>query len=397
MDTIKELRIWETIDLDAITHNIDVMCERLEPGTSMMAVIKANGYGHGAQPLMKHLEAEDRIAGYAVATAEEALELFAAGATKMILILGYVFSKDYADLIRAGIRLTVFTYEMAEEISKAATELGVNASIHIKIDTGMHRIGFAASDTSIADIVRISKLPHIVLEGIFTHFARADEADKSDVLAAYDSFVQMVDALEAKGIVFFIRHCSNSASILEMPGHHMDMVRAGITLYGLWPSDEVDHSFALRPVLSLYSRIVYLKEIPSGCPISYGGTFVTKRASRIATIPVGYADGYPRSLSNKGYVLIRGKRAPIVGRVCMDQLMVDVTDIPDASEQDLVTLIGTDGEESITAEELGTLSGRFNYELVCDFGVRVMRFYEKESQEVYALCEHGILESIDKK
>ena len=375
---IEKRRVYAIVDFDALDQNVQAMEEKLPQDVGMMAVIKTNAYGHGAKAIAKHLEDNDRISGYAVATAEEALELRKAGIGKMILILGYVFEKDYEDLILQDIRFGIYRKDVAQALDAAAEKCHKKALIHIKIDTGMHRIGYPVCKESVEEIKEIAGLKHLCLEGIFTHFARADEADKSYAKKAYSLFKDMIGALQKEDITFPICHCCNSAAILELPGYHENMVRAGITLYGLWPSEEMDHAFPLHPILSLYSHIVHIKTLPAGSAISYGGTYVTERESRIATIPVGYGDGYPRSLSSKGYVLVRGKPAPIVGRVCMDQMMVDVTDIPDAEYLDRVTLIGQDGNAVISMETLGEMSGRFNYELACNLGDRIPRFYQKD-------------------
>ena len=379
---IEKRRVYAVVDLDAMDSNIKAMEQNLSADVKIMAVIKTNAYGHGARQIAGHLESDENIIGYAVATAEEALELRTAGMKKMILILGYVFEKDYEALIAQDVRFSVYRYDMAEQLDDIAKKCNKKAYVHIKIDTGMHRIGFPVEEASVEEIKKIAGLSHLMLEGIFTHFARADEVDKTTTKKAYTAFMEMVNALAAQGIRFPICHCCNSAAILELPQYHQNMVRAGITLYGLWPSEEMNHQFPLSPILSLYSHIVHIKTLPEGSPISYGGTYVTTRKSRIATIPVGYGDGYPRSLSNKGYVLVHGKRAPIVGRVCMDQFMIDVTDIPQASYLDRVTLIGSDGEETITMEALGEQSGRFNYELACDLGMRIPRFYRKNHEMI---------------
>jgi alanine racemase len=380
LDTLE--RVYAKVDLDSVDANIDLMESNFSKPTPIMAVIKTNAYGHGAVAIARTLEGKDAVCGYAVATAEEALQLRKAGIQKMILILGYVFPKDYERLILEQVRFCVFRQDMAKEISEVACRLGETAYIHIKIDTGMHRIGFQVESQSIDDIEKISRLPMLRLEGIFTHFARADETDKSDARQQYQKFTDMIVALENRGISFAMKHCSNSASILELPEFHMDMVRAGITLYGLWPSAEVKKCLPLQPVLSLYSHIVHIKTLPRGSAISYGGTYQTKGPQQIATVPIGYGDGYPRSLSNCGFVLLHGRRAPIVGRVCMDQLMIDVTDIPQTQLFDTVTLLGQDGEESITMEELGELSGRFNYELACDIGLRVPRYFYRNGKKI---------------
>ena len=266
--------------------------------------------------------------------------------------------------------------EAARDISRKASKLHKNAYIHIALDTGMGRIGFLPTEESLEEIRKISEMPNIVIEGLFTHFARADETDLAPALIQFERYQTFSEKIRALGIDIPIRHVSNSAGIIRFREANLNMVRAGITIYGLYPSDEVEKDIVpIRPVMSLVSHISYVKTLPAGYSISYGGTFTTQRESRVATIPVGYADGYPRQLSGKASVLIRGKRAPILGRVCMDQFMVDVTDIPDAQRGDEVVLVGTQGDEHITVEELGAISGRFNYEFVCNISPRVPRCY----------------------
>lgn len=372
-------RVWAEIDLDAIAFNIESIQKKIQENTQIIAVIKADGYGHGAVPIAKLLEHSSRIWGYAVATAQEAMALRQNGIKKPVLILAYTFSSSYKELIAQEIRLTVFTYEMAEALSKEAARQGKCCKVHLKIDTGMTRIGMQPDSDSIALVQQIAALEHIEIEGIFTHFARADENDKTKAYEQLQQFQEFIARLEEEaGISIPMKHCSNSAGIAEMPEANMDAVRAGIILYGLWPSDEVraHETIALKPSLTLKSRVVYVKTVPAGREISYGGTFTTNRSTRVATICVGYGDGYPRSLSNKGYVLINGQKAPILGRVCMDQFMVDITDMEGTIQvEDEVTLIGKDGEAEITMEALGALSGRFNYELACDLGKRIPRVY----------------------
>lgn len=372
-------RVCAYIDLDAIISNMDNMHAALSEGTRMVAVIKTDGYGHGAVQIARELEQLDYVWGYAVATAEEAFILRQSDIQKPILILGYTF--PYADerLISMDIRPAVFRMDQAKRLSEAAAAAGREIKIHIKVDTAMSRIGIRPDDTGIAFIREVMGLKGICVEGIFTHFARADEADKSALqaqLSRYRAFLGRVREQCPKEIP--LKHCANSAGILEMREADMDLVRAGITLYGLWPSEEMRRDgVRLTPALSLKSTVVFVKEIEAGTPVSYGGTFVAQKRIKVATIPVGYGDGYPRSLSNKGEVLIRGRRARILGRVCMDQFMVDVTDIEGAAAGDEVTLIGRDGEDSITMEEIGAVSGRFNYELACDISKRVPRVYQK--------------------
>ena len=376
-------RVHARIDLDAVIHNMEAMRAVISEHTQIMPVIKADGYGHGAVEIAEAVDALPYVSGYAVATVEEGLSLRAHDIRKPILILGYAFPDQYADMIRAGIRPTVFTREMAEELSATAAALGMDCPVHFAVDTGMSRIGYQVTEESADEMARLALLPHIMAEGIFTHFARADEADKTSTYRQIEQFKRMLSMLEERGLHIPVRHCSKSAGIVDVPEANMDLVRAGITLYGLWPSAEVDKSrIDLQPVLSLVTHVAYVKELPAGREISYGGTYTTKRNSVIATIPVGYADGYARGLSNCGEVLIHGRRAPILGRVCMDQFMVDVTKIPDVKCQDKVTLIGRDGAERITLEELGERSGRFNYEFVCDLGKRIPRVYLRDGKIV---------------
>ena len=374
----KYSRVFAKIDLGAVRNNFLAMKEKLRDGTKIIAVVKADGYGHGAVPIARMAEPWDFIWGFAAATVEEAVELRLAGIKKPILILGCVFEEDYEKLTAYGIRPTVFQLSAARELSKTAVRTGTSLPVHVAVDTGMSRIGFADTEESVKEIEEMAKLPGLVLEGIFTHFARADEKDKSDAVSQLNRYLRFISLLQEAGISIPLRHCSNSAGILEMPEANMDAVRAGISMYGIYPSDEMDRNrIRLEPAMELKSHIVYIKEVPAGVPVSYGGTFVTDRPTRIATIPVGYADGYPRSLSSRGCVLIRGKRAPILGRICMDQFMADVTDIP-AEELDEVTLMGRDGEEFLSVDELGALSGRFPYEFVCDVSKRVPRIYVNE-------------------
>lgn len=368
-------RITAYIDLGAVEDNFRAMKANIREDTKMVAVVKTDAYGHGAIPIAKRVEPYPYIWGFAVATVAEAMELREAGIKKPILILGYTFAEDYDEMVRHEIRPTVFTLEMAELFSEAARRCGVCAPVHIAVDTGMSRIGVADDESGIRTAVSISRLENLQIEGVFTHFAKADEKEKGYTRMQMDRFVRFCDRMEESGVPAFLRHCSNSAGILEIRDANMDMVRAGITIYGIYPSEEVCRSqVVLSPVMELKSHIVHVKTITEGTRISYGGTYTAPGERRIATIPVGYGDGYPRSLSNRGFVLIRGVRAPIVGRICMDQFMADVTGIS-AEVLDEVTLLGRDGEEEITIEELSAISGRFPYEFVCDIGKRVRRVY----------------------
>lgn len=379
----KYQRVCAEIDLDALRFNMESIKNAVAETAKIVAVIKTDGYGHGAIPIAKVLEKEERVWGYAVATAEEADILKLAGMKKPILILGAVFSYAYPMLLKHQVRFTVFSYEMAKEISKAAGERNQMAKIHLKLDTGMGRIGFQINGDTINEIKKIAALPNIELEGIFTHFAKADERDKTSAQFQLSQYRNFVKELEKEGIVFSLHHCSNSAGITDIPEANMDLVRAGIILYGLMPSDEIQKSAVpVKPLMVLRSHVVHVKKVPPLTGISYGHTYITQKECVLATIPVGYGDGYPRSLSNQGYVLIHGKPAKICGRVCMDQFMVDVTDIPKVAVGDRVTLLGRDGAMTITGEELGSLSGRFNYELMCDMGKRIPRLYLEQGRAI---------------
>lgn len=371
----KHSRVCAEISLSAVEHNFRSMRANLKDGVRMIAVVKTDAYGHGAEKIAHLVEDYDYIWGFAVATVEEGVRLRLAGIRKPILILGFTFPEDYETIVTQGLRPAVFKLSMARQLNEAAGKAGVITPVHIAVDTGMGRIGLQPDEESADTAAAIAALENLRIEGLFTHFARADEADKESAMLQFRRYMRFCDLLKERGVEPEIRHISNSACIMELPRFHLDAVRAGITIYGIYPSDEVDRTkLDLRPVMALKSRITFIKEVPEGFPVSYGGTFVTSRPSRIATVPVGYGDGYPRLLSNKADVLIRGHRAPIVGRVCMDQLMVDVTGI-EAEEFDEVTLLGRDGAEEITVDELGRLSGRFPYEFVCDITPRVPRVY----------------------
>ncbi len=369
-------RVCAYIDLDAIAHNFAVLCANTRVPASVVAVVKANAYGHGAVRVARRLEEKERLWGFAVATAAEALELFAAGIRKPILILGYVFWEDLPKLVRCGIRLTVFEMESARAIAQEAARQRRTARVHIAVDTGMSRIGVSDDGVGLGVALGVASLPNVFVEGLFTHFARADEAEKEASQRQLARFLAFAGNLLEKGVRVPLCHCANSAGILDLPQSHLDAVRAGIALYGIYPSGEVQRSHArLRPAMEIKSHLSFVKEVGPGVPISYGGTFVTTRPTRVATVPVGYADGYPRSLSNRGSVIVCQRRAPIIGRVCMDQFMVDVTDIPEARAGAEVTLLGRDGDLRMDAEEIGAKSGRFPYELVCMVAGRVPRVY----------------------
>lgn len=373
----KYYRVYASVNLDAVYQNVKNLKENTRNGSDIIAVIKTDGYGHGAVPIARTID--NLVAGYAVATVDEGMVLRDNGIEKPIIILGYTHESRYKSLIEYDMRPAIFCVDDAVKFSDAAKTLDKTAKIHIKIDTGMSRIGFQVNDESVESIAKINDLPGIEIEGIFTHFYASDETDKSSAYEQYEKFNDIIVRLEKKGVNIKVKHCSNSAAIIDMPDVNMDCVRAGIAIYGMYPSEEVDKSkVLLTPAMELKSHIIHLKEVEAGTGISYGASFVTDKKTKIATIPVGYGDGYRRSLSGKGIVLIRGHKANILGRVCMDQFMVDVTDIPDVKRGDVVTLMGKDGDMAITAEELSELAeGTFNYELVCDIGKRVPRVFYK--------------------
>ena len=376
-------RVYAEVNLDAILYNMEQMRKLLKEDTKIMGVIKTDGYGHGAVPIGRELEQLDYTWGYATATVEEAEILRRNGMEKPILVLGATFPEQYEAMADLGIRVNLYSIRQAEQMETAAAKMNKKIMVHAKIDTGLSRLGFQVTEEAADEIARISRMPHIIVEGIFTHFAKSDAKDKTMANQQMEAFSKMKKMLEERNVEIPMIHCSNSAAIIDMPEANMSVVRAGISLYGMWPSDEVKkENIDLQPVMSLKSCIVFLKELEKGRTISYGATYETTRKQRIATVPVGYGDGYPRSLSNKGYVLIHGKKAPICGRICMDQFMVDVTDIPEAQEGDLVTLVGKDHGAEITMEEIGDLSGRFNYEFACDLGKRIPRVYIKNGEVV---------------
>ncbi|MCI8634906.1 MAG: alanine racemase [Eubacterium sp.] len=378
-------RVYARIDLDAVLYNLKSIEEKISPDTKVIAVVKTDGYGHGAVEIAGEIEPSEKVFGFAVAAAEEAYTLRRHGIKKPILILGYTFESDYEELVRQQIRPAVYSYEMAKAYARAAQKRGTDVNIHVKIDTGMSRIGYQVTEAAADEVAEIAKLPGIVIEGVFTHFATADESDKTAALEQLFKYQKMLSMLKERNIEVPFRHVSNSAGIAEIPEANLDLVRAGIILYGLLPSDEVRRdAVSLKPVMQLKSKIVHIKELEAGRCVSYGGTYRLKETRKIATIPVGYGDGYPRGLSNNGYVLIHGKKAPILGRVCMDQFMVDVTDIPGVKLLDTVTLLGEDEGAFLGMEELGALSGRFHYEFACGITKRVPRVFYKNGMCVSA-------------
>lgn len=378
----KNNRVKAVISLDAVEQNFREMRKNIAEDTKMIAVVKADAYGHGAVPIAHLIEDHDYIWGFAAATAEEAVHLRQAGITKPILILGIVFDEYFPELVQYDIRPAVCEYEEAKKLSDEAVLQNKTVHIHIALDTGMTRIGYADIPESVEEIKKIAELPNLEIEGMFTHFARADEYDRSPAMVQLERYQDFSKRVEEAGVDIPLHHCSNSAGIIRVPEANLSIVRAGITIYGIYPSSEVERDIVkLAPVMELKSHITYVKDVPAGAAISYGGTYVADKKRRVATIPVGYADGYPRQLSNKGWVLIHGKKAPILGRVCMDQFMADVTEIDNVKKGDEVTLLGRDGGEFISIEEMGDLCGRFSYEFACDISPRVPRVYIKDGKE----------------
>jgi alanine racemase len=367
--------VWAEIDLQALGDNVREIRRVTDANAEIMAVVKANAYGHGVLPVSR-AALRNGAAWIGVALLQEALLLREAGIKAPILILGYTPAQDVAEVVKNEISQTIFTWDDALAVASAAQRLGKKAKVHVKIDTGMGRLGFNSDRKTVDMICRLAQLPGLELEGIYTHFASADEADKTFAQEQFAKFQQLLQQLAARHIDIRWRHCANSAAILDLPSTHLDMVRPGIIIYGLYPSPHVRHDrVKLTTVLSLKARVAFVKDVPAGSSISYGRTFYTREQTRIATIPLGYGDGYGRLLSNRAEVLIGGRRAPVAGRVCMDQLMADVGHIQDVRQGDEVVLLGSQGRETITAEELAGYLGTINYEVLCMISERVPRVY----------------------
>ena len=380
---------YVTIDLDIIAENFRQIQKK--SAVPVMAIIKADAYGHGAIQIARQLQ--EHCAFFGVSSILEALELRKAGIMTPILVLGQTPTSAFTIAIEQGIRPAIFRYEDAQELSDAALRLGVEAPFHLLVDTGMSRIGFQATEKDADVCSRICQLPGIVPEGLFSHFATADSADLTKTYNQKDKFERFQSMLKDRGVQVKYSHLHNSAGIMNF-NSHFDMVRAGIILYGLYPSSEVNpEKLPLQPALNWISRVTHVKQLEKGREIGYGGTYMAEKPIMVATVPVGYADGYRRNLSGKFYVLIRGKKAPILGRICMDQMMVDVTDIPDAAVGDRVVLVGKDGDLAITMEEIAAAADTINYEFVCGVGRRVPRFYRKNGEVIYQV--HYLLDDKD--
>jgi len=370
---------WVNIDLDAIAANYLAVQEKAE-GAQVCAVVKADAYGHGAVAVAKHLQTVGADF-FAVSSVAEAVQLRNGGIDDPILLLGHTPTALYREVLEYGLRPAIFDENEAKALSEMTAQVGRSARIHLVVDTGMGRIGFQVSQEAADACARIAQMPGIMVEGLFTHYARAAEVDPTNALQQATLFHEFQKLLRGRGVRVPLCHGDNSAGIMHF-GCGFQMVRAGIALYGVYPSEEMDKSLLpLKPAMQWETAVSFVKTLPAGRPISYGGTYVTDRQTVVATIPVGYADGYRRSLSNRFYVLIHGKKAPILGRVCMDQTMVDVTDIPGVKSGDRVVLMGIDGEQTISVEVLAEAAGSFSYEQMCDLSHRVTRVYYKAGEK----------------
>lgn len=370
------MRVWKEIKLDAVKNNVKNIRGLLEDGVRLLAVIKADAYGHGAVEVAQSLLFDGGADYFGVATYGEAEQLRRAGINTPVLILGAVFDDEYAELVKDDITLTVFDFDTAKKLSDTAKKLGKTAKIHIKIDTGMARIGFLPSEDAVEEIIKISKLDGIEIEGMFSHFAKADEADKMPTRVQFEKFMFIKNELLKRGIKIPICHICNSAGIIDFPEYHLDMVRSGIITYGYYPSDFVNKdALKLESAMSFKSRVVHIKTVEKGTSVSYGGTFTAKEKMKIATVSAGYADGYSRLLSNKADVIINGVRCRVLGRVCMDQLMVDTTHLKNINLGDEVILFGKSGNNKVTVEETAEIMGTINYEVMCGLSRRVPGVY----------------------
>lgn len=374
-------RAWAEISLDNIAHNIREIRRITGKSAEIMGVVKADAYGHGVMEVAKTL-LENGASRFAVSMLDEAIQLRRAGIEVPILILGYTDPRRANEIIQNDVTQSVFSHDLAQALSDEAVRQGKKVKIHIKIDTGMSRIGFLPGYNAVKNVVEISRLPNIIIEGLFTHFATADEKNREYTNTQFERFMSICCELQRIGIHIPVKHCANSAAIIEYPEMHLDMVRPGIILYGMYPSEDVNKAkIDLKPAMTLKANVIMVKEVEKNTSISYGRIFTTGRTSKIATIPIGYADGFNRMLSNKGKVLINGEFAPVVGRVCMDQCMVDITDIGSSVEVgDEVVLIGAQGQNNITAEDVAQTIGMINYELVCIVGKRIPRAFVKDGK-----------------
>ncbi|NSW90379.1 MAG: alanine racemase [Firmicutes bacterium] len=383
-------RAWAEINLDNIAHNVREIRRIVNKRAEIMGVVKADAYGHGAMEVAKTL-LDNGVSRLAVSMLDEAIQLRKKGIDVPILILSYTDPVRAEDIIEYNVTQTVFSHDLANALSNAAVRLGRKAKIHIKIDTGMTRVGFMPGYSAVKNVVEISKLPGIIIEGLFTHFASADEKDKRYTYMQFERFLSICTELQRIGVHIPVKHVANSAAIIEFPEMHLDMVRPGIILYGFYPSSEVDQEkIRLIPAMTLKANVILVKDVENHTPVSYGRVFTTQRKSKIATIPIGYADGYSRLLTGKAKVLINGEFAPVIGTICMDQCMVDVTDIKsNVKVGDEVVLFGKQGGKEIKVEELASLIGTINYEVISVVGKRIPRVY-LQGGEIYNVLNYLI-------
>ena len=375
------LRTWAEVDLDALERNFDKVRARQPENVGVCAVIKADAYGHGSVDVAKALEGKAAL--FAVAMTDEGVQLRQNGIETPILVLGHTAPGDLPDLEKYNVATTVSTIEEARLITEYCRKTGGEIAVHAAVDTGMTRLGFSPDDDGIAECAELFSMQGVRVEGLFTHYASSDSADKTAALRQERLFVRFAEGLRERGVALPVLHACNSAAAVEMD-RRFDMVRAGIILYGLMPSDEVDLSVigGVEPVMALRTHVTRVRRVPAGTPVSYGGTFVTDRETVVATLSAGYADGVPRLISNRGRVIIRGVSVPILGRVCMDQFMADVTEIPGCSVGDTATIFGGDGGESISADDVAGQAETIGYELVCSITSRVPRVYMRDGRPV---------------
>ena len=374
-------RVIAEINLDNIANNVREVRKRIGEETKLLAVVKADAYGHGAVEVSK-VALYNGANWLGVATCDEGIQLRKHSIFVPVLLLGYTPEARVDEVILNGLTQTIFSYEMAKEFSDAGVKLNKTVDVHIKIDSGMGRIGFMPSEESIQTIYEISKLPNINITGIYTHFATADEKDKTFTFEQYKRFTYMTENVEKRINKKIIKHAANSGAILDLPDLKLDMVREGIILYGLYPSTEVEKNLNLKPCMSIKTNVSFVKTVPEGTSIGYGRTYFTTKETVVATIPVGYADGYSRTMSNKAFVIIQGKKAPVIGNVWMDQFMVDISDIDDVKAGDTVILMGKDGDVSITADDIAEIQGTISYEVLCNVGKRVPRVYIRNGESL---------------
>jgi alanine racemase len=378
MSFFDQFTTYVVVDLDAIASNAQALQAHIGPDTELFGVVKDDGYGHGAIQIAR-VALESGATRLAVGRVDEGVQLRRAGLTAPVLIMCYTVPPEAEAIVEHDLSATVTTLEGAQALSRRAEALGKTVTVHVKVDTGMGRYGLLP-DEVLPFLEQIGRLPGLDLEGIFTHFATADRLDKTYARRQFALFTDILSAVEAAGYHFRLRHAANSAATLDMPETHLDAVRPGIALYGLYPSAEVSRDIPLKPALSLKSHVARVRTLPPGEGVSYGRAFVTSRPTPIALVPVGYGDGYLRILSGRAHVLIRGHRSPIAGRICMDQLMIDVSGIEGVCQDDEVVLIGRQGNEVVSVEELARLAETINYEIVTGVSRRIPRIYMRGGQ-----------------